>query len=199
VPVVGIVARLVREKGLLEFFAAARVVRERVPGVRFLLVGPVDTEKRDAVTPEVANEHGIGDICHFVGTRLDMPEMYALMDVLVLPSHREGFPRAPMEASAMTVPCVVTDIRGCREAVEHGRNGLLVPLGDIQALADAMVELLTDRERARRMGMEGRRMALERFDERHVFERVLAEYERLLREKRLPLPTPQPRAVEVFR
>jgi len=114
------------------------------------------------------------------------------MDVFVLPSHREGFPCAPMEASAMKVPCVVTDIRGCRETVEHGRNGLLVPLGDVQALADAIIELLTDREKARRMREEARRMALERFDEQVVFEKVKAEYARLLREKGLPVPEPRP-------
>jgi len=191
--VVGFVGRLVREKGLLELFAAARIVRKRVPDVRFLFVGPVDTHKRDALTPDTAQRYGIADICHFLGIRQDMPELYALMDVFVLPSHREGFPRAPMEASAMKVPCVVTDIRGCREVVEHGRNGLLVPLGDVQALADAIVELLTDREKARHMGEEGRRMALERFDERLVFEKLKTEYARLLQEKGLPIPEPYTR------
>jgi len=190
--VVGFVGRLVQEKGLLELFAAARIVREQVPEVRFVFIGPVDTHKPDALTPDSAQAYGIADICHFLGMRQDMPELYALMDVFVLPSHREGFPRAPMEASAMKVPCVVTNIRGCREAVEHGRNGLLVPLGDVQALADAIVELLTDREKARRMGEEGCRMALERFDERLVFEKVKAEYARLLREKGLPVPEPRP-------
>lgn len=196
-PVVGFVGRLVREKGLLELFAAARIVRERVPDVHFLFVGPVDTPKPDALTPDTAREYGIADICHFLGMRQDMPELYALMDVFVLPSHREGFPRTPMEASAMKVPCVVTNIRGCHEAVEHGRNGLLVPLGDVQALADAIIELLTDREEARRMGEEGRRMALERFDERLVFEKVKAEYARLLKEKGWPLPCPQSLPAEV--
>ncbi|MEW6505800.1 MAG: glycosyltransferase family 4 protein [Chloroflexota bacterium] len=186
--VVGFVGRLVREKGLLELFAAACIVQEQVPDVRFLIIGPVDTDKPDAVTPDVAQDYGIADLFHFLGMRQDMPELYALMDVFVLPSHREGFPRAPMEASAMKVPCVVTDIRGCREAVEHGRNGLLVPLGNAQALADAIVELLNDQEKAHRMGEEGRRMALERFDEQLVFEKVKAEYARLLREKGLPVP-----------
>jgi glycosyltransferase involved in cell wall biosynthesis len=116
-----------------------------------------------------------------------MPELYALMDVFVLPSHRESFPRSPLEASAMAVPCVVTDIPGCRESVEHGRNGLLVPLDDVPALARAILELLTDRERAQRLGQTGRRMALERFDERLVFEKVKAEYSRLLREKGIPV------------
>lgn len=196
-PVVGFSGRLVREKGVLELLAAARIVREHVPNVRFLFAGIIDTWKADVVTPDTAREYGVDDICEFLGMRRDMPELYALMDVFVLPSHREGFPRSPMEASAMRVPCVVTDIRGCREAVGHGRNGLLVPLGDVQALADAIIELLTDREKARRMGEEGRRMALERFDERQVFEKVKAEYARLLREKGLRVPKPQS-AVEVL-
>jgi glycosyltransferase involved in cell wall biosynthesis len=102
------------------------------------------------------------------------------MDVLVLPSYREGFPRAPMEASAMGVPAVVTDIRGCREAVEHGVNGLLFPVGDSEALADAVLELLRNHERRRTMGAAGRKMAEERFDEQKVFDRVLEAYERLL-------------------
>jgi glycosyltransferase involved in cell wall biosynthesis len=119
-----------------------------------------------------------------------MPELYALMDVFVLPSHREGFPRVLMEASAMGVPCVATDIRGCREAVEHRKNGLLVSLGDVQSLADAIIEILTDREKAHRMGAEGQRIARERFDERLVFEKVLSEYARLLGERGLPIPEP---------
>jgi glycosyltransferase involved in cell wall biosynthesis len=86
-----------------------------------------------------------------------------------------------MEASAMGVPCVVTDIRGCRETVDPGVNGLLFPVGDSAALADAILELLGDQERLREMGAAGRLMAEERFDERKVFARVLAEYERLLR------------------
>lgn len=83
----------------------------------------------------------------------------------------------------MEVPCVVTDIRGCREAVEHDRNGLMVPLRDVQALVDAMMALLTKPELARRLAKEGRRMAVERFDERMVFEKVKSEYRRLLRAK----------------
>ncbi len=190
VKVIGFVGRLVQEKGLLELFEAVSLLRQQIPNIRLLIVGPVDAEKPDAIAPDVALRYGVAEICHFVGMRQDMPGMYAMMDVFVLPSHREGFPRAPMEASAMKVPCVVTNVRGCREVVEHGRSGLLVPLGDVQALADAILEILSDPEKARRMGEEGRRIALERFDERRVFEKVKAEYARLLREKGLPVPQP---------
>ena len=189
-PVVGFVGRLVAEKGILELMEAARTIRQRVPTARFLLIGPIDHDKPDALTPKIGKDYGVADICTFTGMRHDMPELYALMDVFVLPSHREGFPRSPMEASAIGVPCVVTDIRGCREAVEQDRNGHLVPVRDSQALADAITDILTDQEKARRMGEEGRRMALERFDERLVFEKVRAEYTRLLREKGFSPPQP---------
>ena len=184
-PVVGFVGRLVSEKGVPELLDAARIVVERFPEVRFLLVGGTDAVKADRLTPDIAARKGVADACVFAGVRQDMPELYQAMDVFVLPSHREGFPRAPLEASAMKVPCIVTDVRGCRQAVAHERNGLLVPLGDVQALAQAILSLLTDPLHAYRLGEDGRRRAVQEFDERRVFARVLAEYERLLREKGL--------------
>ena len=117
-----------------------------------------------------------------------MPELYALMDVFVLPSYREGFPRSPMEAAAMGVPCVATDIRGCREAVAHEQNGLLFPLGDAAALAQGILAILRDESLARRFGEAGRRLAREKFDEQLVFDKVKAEYARLLKERGMPVP-----------
>lgn len=185
---IGFVGRLVEMKGLREIFAAAQVVRAEIPNVHFLLVGPPDTEKKDSISPADAEEAGVADICTFLGMRDDMPELYTAMDVFILPSYREGFPRSAMEASAMGVPCIVTDVRGCREAVEHDRNGLIVPMGDADALAKAILELLGDTDRARRLGETGRRMARERFDEQPVFETVKSEYARLLRAKGLAAP-----------
>jgi glycosyltransferase involved in cell wall biosynthesis len=179
-PVIGFVGRLVEEKGILDLLQAAKAVVEAIPTAQFLIIGPYDEEKPDALRPEVAERYGVAANCHFVGMRNDMPELYALMDVLVLPSYREGFPRAPMEASAMGVPTMVTDIRGCRETVDHGENGLLFPVGDADALGQSLIALLRDDERRTQMGDTGRRIAEDRFDEQQVFDRVLSEYERLL-------------------
>jgi glycosyltransferase involved in cell wall biosynthesis len=190
IQVIGFVGRLVAEKGILDLMQAARIVAASCRNVRFLIIGPYDNEKVDALSPKIADDYGVTDLCIFPGMRQDMPELYALMDIFVLPSYREGFPRSPMEASAMGVPCVLTDIRGCREAVIHGRNGLLVPLRDADALAAALLDLLTDRSKAQQFGSEGRRMALEQFDERLVFQRVKAEYSRLLQEKGLSIDEP---------
>ena len=179
-PVIGFVGRLVEEKGILDLLQAAKAVVDAIPNAQFLIIGPYDEEKPDALRPDVAERYGVAASCRFVGMRDDMPELYALMDVLVLPSYREGFPRAPMEASAMGVPTMVTDIRGCRETVDHGENGLLFPVGDPDALAQSLIALLRDDERRAQMGETGRRIAEDRFDEQKVFERVLSEYERLL-------------------
>jgi glycosyltransferase involved in cell wall biosynthesis len=190
-PVVGFVGRLVAEKGILELMDAAKGILKAFPHTKFLIIGPHDGEKADAVTPETAKQRGLGDAFVFTGMRSDMPELLGLMDVFVLPSHREGFPRSPMEASAMGVPCVVTNIRGCREAVTDGVNGSLVELGDVAALADATVALLADGPERARMGREGRRMAEERFDEELVFDRVLDAYRECCARKGIALPQPQ--------
>jgi glycosyltransferase involved in cell wall biosynthesis len=186
-PVVGFVGRLAaKRKGFADFLAAAQLISARIPDCRFLVVGESDRGKADAMEASAADVHGIADHCVFVGQRdgSELPLFYKLMDVLVLPSIFEGLPRVVMEASAMGVPAVVTDVKGNREAVLHGRNGLLVPLGDVPALAGAVVRLLTDKELATKMGVNGRAMALARFDERATFETVKNEYRRLLSEKR---------------
>ncbi|MCB0164902.1 MAG: glycosyltransferase family 4 protein [Anaerolineae bacterium] len=189
-PVVGFVGRLVREKGISELLQAAQQIKQQWPEVKFLLVGPIDADKPDALTPAVADQYGLGQACVFTGLRQDMPQLYALMDIFVLPSHRESFPRSPMEASAMAVPCVVTDIPGCREAVIHGQNGLLTPLADADALTAAISRLLSHPEHARRMGHQGRRLAEERFDERLIFAKVIAVYAELLAQKGLTIAQP---------
>lgn len=184
-PVVGIVGRVNREKGYVEFFQAAARIAARVPKVRFLVVGPVESEKFDALDPmKLARDNGVEDRVVYLGLRDDMPEMYALMTLLVLPSHREGFPRAPMEASAMGLPVVATNVRGCRQVVVDGQTGFLTPLRDPEGLADAIVRVLEDLPLARRMGDAARVYALEKFDERQAIRRTLDAYGRLLGQAR---------------
>ena len=181
--VVGFVGRLVAEKGVLELFQAARELLTRLGNVQFLFVGPVDTDKKDAVYPQMAADLGISEICKFVGFQDDMPSIYALMDVFVLPSHREGFPRSLMEACAMGVPSIATDIRGCREVIKDQENGVLVPCKDPKALAEALLTLLTDAELAAKMGEKGKDAAKIYFDEKKIFEKVLQTYQDQLKTK----------------
>ena len=177
--VVGMVARLVVEKGYLEMFEAVKAIREKEPLARFVFIGEVADFKSDALSPERLTELGIADVAQFLGHRTDVRDLYGVMDVFAHPSHREGFPRAPMEAAAMGLPVVATDIRGCRQTVEDGVNGFLVPLRDARALGERLLELLGDEAMRRRFGAAGRAKAEREFDEQAVFRRIVAAYERM--------------------
>ncbi|MGH9193669.1 MAG: glycosyltransferase family 4 protein [Acidimicrobiales bacterium] len=177
--VVGVVARLVREKGYLELFDAMARLRRHHPQIRVAAIGPDEPDKPDALTGaerRAAREIGV----RFLGARDDVPRLYAGMDILVLASHREGFPLTPMEAAAMGVPVVATDIRGCRQVVDDGTTGLLVPVRDPVALAAAVERLVTDPAERRRLGAAARRKARGHFDQRRCIDVTLATYERLL-------------------
>lgn len=198
--VVGFVGRLAgKRKGFIDFLRACQRVAKHCPNVRFLIIGEADVGKADAIGPSAAKDHGVSDQCLFLGARpnAELPSLYAVMDLLVLPSLFEGMPRVVIEAAAMGIPAVVTNVKGNREVIEHGRNGLLVPLGDISALADAIIEILTDPEKAKCMGAEGYRIARERFDERMVFTKVITEYSRLLAEKGVRVPVSNITATEL--
>ena len=183
VPIVGFVGRLVEEKGILVLLNAARMIRSRKPEVMFLIAGWIDSEKKDCVDFRVMKKYNVDDAFVFAGKRHDMPFIYSMMDILVLPSFREGLPRAPMEASAMGVPCVVSDIRGCREVIKNRINGLLVKPGNASVLAGAVLEILSNHQLADDLGAAGRRLASMKFDERKVFRIIQNEYSRLLRMK----------------
>jgi glycosyltransferase involved in cell wall biosynthesis len=177
--VVGMVGRMTAEKGYRDYFAAAARVHTSDPDVTFLAIGPYEPTKRDAVSAEEAAAWGLGDHLRVLGHRNDMVDLYAAMDVLVLPSHREGFPRAPMEAAATGLPVIVTDERGGRATVLDGESGYLVPLRDPAVLADRISRLVRDSGMRERFGARGRELAQEQFDQRRVFARVADAYAEL--------------------
>jgi glycosyltransferase involved in cell wall biosynthesis len=177
--VVGLVGRLVREKGYAEVFEAARRLRARLPQVRFAVIGGADDEKADALSDvDLANAEAGG--VRMLGSRSDVDALYLGMDVFMLASHREGFPRAAMEAAAMGLPAIVTDIRGCRQVVDHDVTGLRVPAHDAGALEAAVVALAKDPERRRAMGTAARAKARSEFDVQRSIDITLATYRRLL-------------------
>jgi len=178
--VVGTVGRLVWEKGFGELFEAAERVGAHHPAVVFVVVGADDPQKADSLTPDDLVAAGRRGRLVFTGARDDIEDLYPAFDLFVLPSHREGFPRAAMEAAAAGLPVIATDIRGCRQAVSHGDTGLLVPLRDPVRLAAAIVELVEDPDLRHRMGAAGRRKAEAEFDERRLVTTTLATYVRVL-------------------
>jgi len=178
-----LVGRLVAEKGYREVFAAAAAARTACPSLRFVVVGEPDTDKADAITTDELAKAGSTANIHFLGFRSDVEDLYAASDLYLLASHREGFPRSAMEASAMGLPVVATDIRGCRQVVEHDRTGLLVPPRDWRALAHAVTTLAADGERRSDMGTAARVKALHDFNQQRVIDITLETYERLLRRR----------------
>jgi ribosomal protein S18 acetylase RimI-like enzyme len=169
----------VSEKGYPELFTAAETLDDRFVVV---VIGPHEPDKADAVDAAVvaaAERNGV----RFLGMRTDVDSLYGAMDLFVLPSHREGFPRAAMEAAASGLPVIASDIRGCREVVDDGENGLLVPVRDPDALAAAIERLGNDPALRGRMATAGREKAERDFDEKNIVHTVIASQVRVLREK----------------
>lgn len=177
--VVGAVGRLVAEKGYAELFDAWERIRAEVPRAVLVVVGPTDEDKSDSLGAgivERAREAGV----RFLGMRSDVDDLYRGFDLYVLASHREGFPRSAMEAAAAGLPIVATDIRGCRQVVDDGVTGLLVPVRDPDGLVKAITDLATDDRRRRAMSVAAREKAAREFDQRRVIDTTFATYERLL-------------------
>jgi glycosyltransferase involved in cell wall biosynthesis len=184
--VVGMVGRLVWEKGYAELFEAAARWHRTAPFIVAVVVGPADPAKKSGLSgSDLDRARTLGNVV-FVGERRDMELLYPGFDLFVLPSHREGYPRAAMEAAACGLPVVASDVRGCRQVVEDGRTGMLVPVRDAAALAGAVEALAADPARRRTMGVAARRRAEAEFDDRRVISLTLEVYRRLLERRARP-------------
>lgn len=172
-PVIGTVARLARQKGLDVLVAAAPAVLSRHPAARFVVAG--DGEERAALE-EQAQAAGVAGSVTFLGARDDVPELLAGFDVFALPTRFEGLCLAVVEAQAAGLPVVATPVGGIQETVLHEETGLLVPVDDPAALAEALCLLLDDAALAGRFAAEGRRRALARFGVERMVERTVALY-----------------------
>ena len=178
------VSRVMRTKGVNEFAAAARLVQAQYPNSNFLLVGPGDTDSIDRLSPEQLAR--LSRDVNWIGPRQDIPAILAATDMFVFPSfYREGIPRVLLEAAAMGLPIVTTDMPGCNDVVEHEVNGLLVPPRDPEALAQAVLRLISDPGMLRRLGHASRLRAVARFDLSLVADQTRAIYRKLLKARGL--------------
>ena len=177
--VIGIVGRIVKEKGYREFAAMARSLLRVNSNVRFMVVGDSLSSDRDrfgAEFREKIDSEGMSNRFTFAGFTNDVPRYLRALDIFVLPSYREGFPRSVLEAMASGLPVVTTNIRGCREAVVQGETGLIVPPGNADALAVAVSYLVQNPEIAQAMGAAGRRRTIEVFDESVIHKRFVGVF-----------------------
>ncbi|WP_254432044.1 glycosyltransferase family 4 protein [Aquisalimonas sp. 2447] len=180
-PVVVLPARMLYEKGVAEFVEAAREVRAQAYDVRFVLVGGLDPDNPASVSESTIRAWICEGVVEWWDYCEDMPAVLAGANLVVLPSYYgEGLPKALIEAAASGRAIVTTDHPGCRDAVRHGDNGLLVPVRDSGRLASAIKALLDDPEERRRMGRRGRERAETEFSEESVVEKHLEIYQSLL-------------------
>ena len=176
--VFGVVGRLVAEKGFVELFDVVERLGPTHPSVRWMVVGPDDPDKPDALDRDLVKRAEKAGV-RFLGRRSDVERLYPAMDVFVLPSHREGFSRSGMEAAASGLPIITTDVRGCRQVVRDGETGLLVPVRDRDVLERAVVTLADDPARRGTMARAARALAEAEFDEQRQVDLTVETYTRL--------------------
>jgi glycosyltransferase involved in cell wall biosynthesis len=188
--VIGFVGRLVREKGVVELEEAWRALRDALPDLRLLLVGP--DEEQDPVPPPVAARLAADARVHRFGYERDTVPYYRAMDVVALPSWREGFPVVPLEAAAMALPVVATGVPGCLDAVVDGATGALVRPRDPRGLAAALRAYLEDAGLRERHGAAARERVLRDFDRTRIWRALHAEYVGLRAERSGASPAQSP-------
>ena len=164
-------ARLLREKGILEYAAAARQVKAKHPNTRFILLGGFDPNPGGLTKPEVQAWVDEG-LLEWPG-HVEVKPWLAQAGVFVLPSYREGVPRSTQEAMAMGRAVITTDVPGCRETVIDGVNGYLVPVRDVPGLVSAMLAFVKNPDLVESMGRESRKIAEKRFDVHKINTRLL--------------------------
>ena len=152
------------EKGVYEYLAAARIVKLKYPDTEFVILGGLDPDNPAALSKEQLTLAISEGLVIYPGHVSNVSEWLAKSHVFVLPSYREGFPRSTQEAMAMGRAIITTNVPGCRETVQDGKNGFLIPLFDVEALAEKMIYLIEHPDQIVRMGNESYSIALEKFD-----------------------------------
>ena len=182
--VIGIVARDVYEKGFWELYVAFKELLSKYPDL-YLLSVILDLPSETGTVPEgLPEKMGIAHRVISLRNRRDMNVIFSLIDFFALPTYRDCFPKALIEAATMGKAIVTTDIPGCQAVVENGKSGLLIPAKDVKALVNALERLLKDPEFAKALGANARKHALEELDEQKVYPRILDRYQALLEQKK---------------
>jgi glycosyltransferase involved in cell wall biosynthesis len=179
-PVVVMAARLLRDKGVLEYVDAARLLHQRGIEVQMRLIGSTDPGNPTTVTQHEIDQWEQEGSIRPMGFRNDIAEQYAAANIVCLPSYREGLPKSLVEAAACGRAVVTTDVPGCRDAITPDVTGLLVPVKDAQALADAIQKLIENPEMRKQMGQAGRALAEEAFAIEKIVEQHMHIYTELL-------------------
>lgn len=173
------IGRLVKDKGIEELVTAFTGLKKSHSGIKLLLVGPYEHEL-DPISSAVRNIIDTdSDIIH-VGFQQDIRPYLIISQILAFPSYREGFPNVPMQAGCFNLPSIVTNINGCNEIIEDGKNGLIIPVKDAAALQNAMVSLMTNHELYSTLRKNARKLILDRYEQQYFWRLLLKEYKELM-------------------
>lgn len=183
VPVVMLVSRMLYDKGIEDFVHAVKRVKEQGIEARFILVGDTDTENPAAIPVDILQRWRDEGMIEWRGRQENMPEVYSQAHVVVLPSHREGFPKTVIEAAACGRPVITTDVPGCRDAIIPDETGMLVPVKDPAALAHAMIDLINNKDKRTRLGKAGRKLVEEKYSTDIINSQFLDLYNNLMKKK----------------
>jgi glycosyltransferase involved in cell wall biosynthesis len=167
-----LIARLLWDKGILEYVQAAEKIKKIYPSVKFQLLGPYDPNP-SSIKAEDIDRWTAADTIEYQGETNNVRPYLAAASVYVLPSYREGTPRSVLEAMAIGRPIVTTDAPGCRETVRDGENGFLVSVKNIEALAEAMEYFILHPEQIKEMGVKSRKIAEDKYDVKKVNEVII--------------------------
>lgn len=167
-----LIARLLVNKGIREYAAAAEIIKKKFPHIKFMLVGWID-DNPGSITEQELNLWINSSVIDYLGRLKDVRPAIAQSSVYVLPSYGEGTPRSVLEAMAMSRPIITTDVPGCRETVVHGKNGFLIQQKDEHALANAMLKFIQEPNLIPIMGKESRQIAIDKYDVNKVNQTIL--------------------------
>lgn len=189
IPAIGFVGRMTGAKGILDLFEAYKIIRAKGIRIKLLFLGDVISTDKDQssikLLEERVKESGYEEDVIYLGRQLDVPFYISLMDIVVHPTHHEGFPRIPVEAGAMGKPSVCTAVSGANIAVDDGKTGFIVPIRNPQRLAEATLQLLTDPHLARTFGDAARKRATELFNENTIVDQQVQIYEDFFNSRKL--------------
>ena len=179
IPVVCFASRLLLDKGVYDFVSAARLLKKRKIQARFFLAGDLDTQNPKGINMKDLKKIKEEGFVEILGYQKDIPSLYSRSHIICLPSYREGLPKALLEAAAASRAVVTTDVPGCRDAIIPNITGLLVPVRDSEALANAIQDLIKNPEKRKIMGKAGRELAKKEFAIENIVDAHLKIYKDL--------------------
>ena len=179
IPTVALVARMLEDKGIYEFVEAAKILKNKKIKVRFLLIGDVDKKNPTSLKQSTLKSWNDQQIIEWLGWVKDVKKILLGVDILCLPSYREGLPKSLLEGASLALPLITTNTVGCREVVKDGVNGYLVPIKDSLGLSLAIEKLIKDKDLRLKMGDESLKIAISQFSSEIINSQTIKIYNEL--------------------